>query len=269
MNLPVSVLMNCYNGERYIGEAIGSVLAQTFGDYELVVWDNQSSDRSVAIAEEFGDPRVRVIHAPDHTDLAQARRNALGHLKGDWIAVLDVDDRWYPDKLAKQMALAEATPDAGFVYCGTEVVGENVADDHVFRRFQRGLPSGDIYRQLLRGNFISTAALLLNAERLRRIGGFSGRFPIMEDYYVTLNLARRHPVAAVDEVLCEYRVHGDNASLNAAAETFEDLHIVSAFFPEPNALGAALRIIGRHLRNCIRTGTRPRLGRISTALRSP
>ena len=68
--------------------------------------------------------------------------------------------------------------------------------------------------------------MLIRRNSLEAIGGFSGKYPIMEDYYVTLNIARWYPVAAVDEVLCDYRIHGSNASMNGPIDTFEDLNIV-------------------------------------------
>lgn len=268
-NVPeVSVLMNCYNGERFISEAIRSVLAQSWQNLELVVWDNRSTDQSRHIVSAFPDPRVVMIEAPEHTTLAQARKLALPHLRGKWIAILDVDDLWRPDKLAKQMALAQQKPDSGFIYCRTGVLQESPdpGPTSVFSREMIRLPEGNIYPQLLRGNYIAIASLLINRHCLTSIGGFSGRYPVMEDYYVTLNLARRFSVAAVQEELCDYRIHGDNASLAGPLDTFEDLNIVRNLFPDPRALVAALRIMARHLKKCLLHRTPPQFREMTRAL---
>jgi glycosyltransferase involved in cell wall biosynthesis len=264
----VSVLMNCYNGARFLEQGIRSVLAQTFTDFELVIWDNRSGDDSAAIVRRFSDPRIHYHLAPRHTTLALARRQAFGLLNGEWIGILDVDDLWRPDKLQRQVALAESHPEAGFIYCATAIVAEQGAAYHdlPFGRITRKLPEGDIYARLLRGNFISVASLLIHRQRLAELGGFSGRYPIMEDYWTTLNLARRHPAYAVQEVLCDYRVHGSNASRIGPLDTFEDLRIIRELFPEPRAVLASQRIILRHLKKCIRHRRLPQFADLGRAL---
>jgi glycosyltransferase involved in cell wall biosynthesis len=264
----VSILMNCYNGERFIRESINSVLNQSYRDYELIVWDNVSTDRSWNILTEYDDPRIIPIRAPKHTSLSEARKLAFPNLRGAWIAILDVDDLWRKDKLKKQMQIALKNPQLGFIYCKTNVLStdESVKSDHVFGRIQDDLPEGNIYHHLLRGNFISIASLLLNTESLNSLGGFSGKYPIMEDYYVTLNLARNHAIAAVQETLCDYRLHGDNASLKAPLDTFEDLKIVRDLFPDPSAMLAALRIMARHFKKCLVHRQIPQIRRMTRAL---
>ncbi|MGI9316638.1 MAG: glycosyltransferase family 2 protein [bacterium] len=264
----VSVLMNCYNGEEFIRDSIDSVLAQTYQDFELVIWDNLSTDRSWEIVLGYGDPRIIRLRAPKHTTLAEARKQAFSHLRGRWVAILDVDDLWRRGKLEKQMSLVEDNPDLGFIYCKTNVLSasQQTREDHIFSKWNDRLPEGDIYRRLLRGNFIAIASLLLNKCSLQSIGGFSGKYPIMEDYYVTLNLARDYEVAAVQETLCDYRVHGANASLHGPLDTFEDLQIVRNLFPDPHAVLAASRIIMRHIKKCVIHRRLPQFRLMSRAL---
>lgn len=262
--------MNCYNGERYLAEAIRSVLDQTFGDFELVFWDNQSSDESATIVHEFRDSRIRYLRSKIHTSLAEARRLALPWLNGKWIGILDVDDLWRANKLEKQLAALQSMPDAGFAYCGTNILNQQGSDEHVdvFNRDPANLPDGNIYPDLLRGNFIAVASLLINREKLTAIGGFCGRYPIMEDYYVSLNLARRYPVAVVREKLCDYRVHGLNASLSGPVDHFEDLDIVRQHFPDPAAVRAAGRIVLRHFKKSLLRRKSPQLGALLRTITS-
>ena len=101
----VSVIINCYNGEEFLSLAIDSVLAQTYENWELIFWDNQSTDSSKAIFESYNDRRLKYFFAPEHTDLGGARANAFKYLCGDFIAILDADDMWLPTKLEKQIKL--------------------------------------------------------------------------------------------------------------------------------------------------------------------
>ena len=264
----VSVLMNCYNGEEFIRESIDSVLSQTFEDFELVIWDNLSNDNSWQIINDYKDNRIIPIRAREHTSLAEARRLAFEHLRGKWIGILDVDDLWRKNKLEKQLDAAANYPQPGFVYCSTNVISDcnRLKKQHIFSKTAGSLPEGNIYRRLLRGNYIAIASLLINRDCLASIGGFSGKYPIMEDYYVTLNLARRYPVAAVQDLLCDYRLHGNNASLHAPMDTFEDLQIVRRLFPDPPAIRAALWILLRHLKKCLVQRKLPQLKRLTQVL---
>ncbi len=113
----VSVIMNCYNSSRYLREALDSVLAQTFADWELIFWDNRSTDDSAKIFKSYTDKRLRYFMAPTHTVLGRARNMAVGEARGEWLAFLDCDDLWVPQKLEKQIAVVrEDTDEIGLVY---------------------------------------------------------------------------------------------------------------------------------------------------------
>lgn len=265
MGARVSVLMNCYNGAAYLSEAIESVLAQTYGDWEIIFWDNRSSDESADIFQSYPDGRLLYFLAPEHTNLGRARMLAAAHLTGDWIGFLDCDDVWLPEKLAKQIAAGDADPDVGMVYCRTGIISEGsgiAPRDHVFYKYPDGLPSGRIYNTLIKGNFIALPSMLVRRSALDRIGGFAGEFSIMEDYYVALGISREHKVAAVDEELCRYRVHDANASLRTPLDTFEDLRIVKRFYPDPRAYLATLRIVARHFKKCIHKKRSPHISQL-------
>src|SRR5262245_28470040 len=98
-----SVALNVYNGENYIRQAIDSVLAQTFADWELVVWNDRSTDRTAEICLSYGDPRIRHILADAHAGLD--RNLTARQARGRWLAFIDHDDVWLPDKLQSQYDL--------------------------------------------------------------------------------------------------------------------------------------------------------------------
>src|SRR4051812_49001662 len=96
---PVSVIINVRNGVLFLRDAINSVLAQTFTDWELIIWDDCSTDDSAAIAKSYQDQRIHYSLSPQDTPLGQARNNAIAQTRGEWLAFLDQDDIWLPHKL--------------------------------------------------------------------------------------------------------------------------------------------------------------------------
>ena len=99
----VSVIMNCFNGEKYLQDSINSVLNQTYRNLELIFWDNQSNDRSAEYVKSYDDPRIKYFYAPKHTLLYEARNHAIEKSIGEYIAILDVDDWWEVNKLELQL----------------------------------------------------------------------------------------------------------------------------------------------------------------------
>jgi len=112
----ISVIMNCYNGEKYLKDAIDSVISQTYKNWEIIFWDNQSNDESSKIFKNYKDDRLKYYYAESHTEILYKARNfALKKAIGDYIAFLDTDDWWLPEKLEKQIPLFK-DPDVGLVY---------------------------------------------------------------------------------------------------------------------------------------------------------
>ncbi len=92
----VSIILNCYNGEKYLAQALASIQNQNYNNWELIFWDNQSTDSSASIVKSFEDDRIKYFLAPNHTSIGKARAEAYQFMKGDYVAVLDVDDLWLP-----------------------------------------------------------------------------------------------------------------------------------------------------------------------------
>ena len=100
----ISIIMNCYNGEEFLKHAIKSVLSQTYKNWELIFWDNQSTDNSFKILKKYKDKRIKYFYAKKYTTLYEARNLAIKKSKGEFIAFLDVDDLWLKNKLEFQIA---------------------------------------------------------------------------------------------------------------------------------------------------------------------
>jgi glycosyltransferase involved in cell wall biosynthesis len=103
----VSVIMNCYNGAKYLDESIQSVISQTYDNWELIFWDNRSEDKSSEIFKKYQDKRFKYFYANKHATLYKARNLAIEKSKGDFIAFLDTDDTWSKDKLNKNIEFDE------------------------------------------------------------------------------------------------------------------------------------------------------------------
>ena len=125
MSVPrLSVILPVYNGSAFLAEAMESVLNQTFRDFELLVIDDASTDGSAAVAEQFGDPRVRVIRQEANRRLPATLNHGLDLARGEWVARMDADDICHPQRFARQVAFLEAHPDHGVVGSWSEDIDE-------------------------------------------------------------------------------------------------------------------------------------------------
>lgn len=277
--------MNCYNGEQYLEEAIRSVLNQTYKNWELIFWDNQSTDRSAEIATGFHDPRIRYLLAPEHTPLGLARRLALAQATGEWIGFLDVDDLWMPRKIQLQLEAARSHTGktAGLVYGRAVLFGSAIPEgerDYHWDHFAAGtpLPSGDVLHGLLtRGNFIPMSSVLISRAAYDATGGFSPEFVHAPDYALWCDInAVGFDVCAVQEIVTHIRMHESNATRTMWREAVTEDFKVLKRFPDVPGIGRRVwhlrkELVRRYLqhyaaplwrlyvwlRRLLRPGTRP------------
>src|SRR5262245_59393193 len=152
----VSIVVATYNQARFVGEAIASVCAQTYADWELLVVDDGSTDDTRAVVERFvEDSRIRYLPGM-HAERAAARNRGISATGGALIAFLDADDAWRPDKLARQVAALVDAPEAGACYAVSRFV--DASGRPLAERKPARPPSGRLFPQLVRGNFIILAS---------------------------------------------------------------------------------------------------------------
>ena len=145
----VTVIVNLYNGRATVAETIESVLAQTMRDWELLVWDDASSDGGGVVVTSCADPRIRYFRSDAQVPLGRARQAAIDLARGEWVAFLDHDDVWLPQKLERQLDLAEARPEVALVYGRTVRFYPNGRErDYDQAHEYTALPEGDIFRSL-------------------------------------------------------------------------------------------------------------------------
>jgi len=217
----VSVIMNIRNGAAFLREAMDSVMAQTFADWELIVWDDCSTDNSAAIVAEYKDPRVRYFLSPEETPLGKARDNAMRQARGEWLTFLDCDDLWTATKLEKQMALADER--VGIIYGRTVLFWPNgrKRDYDQAHEFSQ-LPEGDIFSELFRSACFISGSAVLRRSAVEEIGGIPEYIEMTPDYYLYVAIARRYPARAVQEVVYWYRMHGSNMGLRNRREVHQE-----------------------------------------------
>jgi GT2 family glycosyltransferase len=228
----VSIIVNVHNGSTTLRQALDSVLTQTFKDWELLIWNDSSTDDSVRIIEEYPPDRIRYFTSPEKGSLGRARNLAIREARGEWIAFLDQDDIWLPDKLSRQMALGDDGPDVGLVYGRTVMFTPGGSErDFDHRHEFQPLPEGDIFERLFIDScFIAMSSAVLRRSAIEEIGEIPEFVRVIPDYYLFLGVARNHKARAVQDVVCRYRVHPGSMSLvTGAAIQQEALLLVDAW----------------------------------------
>jgi glycosyltransferase involved in cell wall biosynthesis len=204
----VTVIIPSYNRVHYLGDAIGSVLAQTFDDFEIIVVDDGSTDASADLLRAIDDPRLRYLYQP-HRGISAALNNGIRHARGVYVTRLDSDDLWLPGLLQTLVPLLEAQPQVGVAYASGQAIdsqGNRLA--HV-----QGIPErfpGDALRSLLYEDCTCNIALVARRECFDRAGSYDETLLANEDWDMWLRVARHYRFIFVDEVLALIRWHAEN-----------------------------------------------------------
>ncbi len=225
-----SVMMNVYNGAPYLRATLDSLLAQTFTDWELVVWDDCSRDDSVDICRSYADPRIRIFTSAQNMGLGSARSAAFAKTRGLWVALLDQDDIWTPDKLERQWALilADNTGDLALVYGRARCFDDSGPKGPFDLWYGSGpLPEGDILDALLaRPSFIPNSTLAVRRDYCAALTPFPPQIRYCTDYYWSALILRGRKAACVQSLCCHYRLHPGSMSHVFRREIHEEILFV-------------------------------------------
>jgi glycosyltransferase involved in cell wall biosynthesis len=204
----VSVIIPAFNAEKYLGETLGSALAQTYEDYEVIVADDGSTDGTASIAGCFG-PRVTVL-SKGNGGPASARNLAITNSSGRYLAFLDADDLWVEDKLEQQVAFLDQHPDRGLVYgkalMFTQRNGEKSVESSI------GYTEDPSFRLLLYGDFIPNSTVMIRRACVEKVGLLNESRGLIgvEDYEYWMRIAKHFPLAGIDRPLAWYRIREGN-----------------------------------------------------------
>jgi len=213
--------MNCFNGEKYLREAIKSVLNQSYTNWELIFWDNLSTDKSGEIFKSFNDVRLKYYRASTHANILYTAKNfALKKANGDFIAFLDVDDWWLPKKLETQIPLFKDN-EVGIVYGNFYRFFEKKNKKKIFRK---KLPSGNILDYLLNDYVIGSPTYVIRKKILEEKNcTFDNRYHIIGDFDLNIRIASKWKIGCVQNPTAFARIHGKNESLLNKEKEIEEL----------------------------------------------
>lgn len=222
----VSVVIATYNMGRYLPEAVASASDQTYGSLEVIIVDDGSTDDTADIVARWQpDARIRYIR---QENLGQqiAKNRGVAEAKGDYIAFLDADDRWKPDKLQRQIPLFGDDPAVGVVYSDAIIIDQ---DGRETGRRDIGHPQGRVTEALLYDNFVSFSSAVVSRQALDRCGVFDESLPMSIDYDLWLRISTEFDFRYVDDALLEYRVWPGQMSHKMVKRTDCILRILDKF----------------------------------------
>lgn len=206
----VSVIIPTYNRAALIGEAIASVLNQSFADFELIIVDDGSTDDSASVILSFDDPRL-IFLRQENRGRSAARNAAIARARGKYVAFLDSDDTFLADKLERQVAYMELHPEVGMVYTSALCIDEtgNPLDGHAYVAEREGRIYQDV--AFFRPVTITLPTVMVRREVLTAAGHFDEAMERFEDTDLWRRIAKRNVVGVMREATCRLRTHADNA----------------------------------------------------------
>ena len=221
----VSIITPTHNRAAYIGEAITSVLSQTYSNFEMLIVDNGSTDNTKEIVHSFRDERIRYFHQCNSGSPVSPRNRGLSLAKGEIISFLDSDDVWLPEKLTLQVAELRKNGSLGMVYSDCFLIDESGKMGDRYSDFHRP-HKGDILTRLLRSNFIPSATVSIRQSVLDESGYLNETFQIVHDLDLYLRVANCYQVGYIEEPLAKLRVHGVSLTRNRVRTRVETLELI-------------------------------------------
>jgi len=240
MNSSVSVVIAAYNRAGYLGETIESALAQTHKPMEVIVVDDGSTDDTRAVVARY-EPGVRYLWQPN-AERGAARNRGWRLAQGEFVAFLDSDDLWRPDKLQRDLDLFRRRPEVGVVYADVELID---AQGRSLGVRPRPHHEGWVTSDLLRENFVILSAHLMRSAAIREVGGFREERALSgsEDWELWVRLSTRRQFAHVTVPTTRYRAHANNSMSNAAGMERSMRHACALLEAAPYLSPAQRRLI--------------------------
>jgi len=203
----ISILMPVYNGARYLREAVESLRAQTFGDFEIIAVDDGSTDNSGAILQKLAqtDPRIRIISRPN-TGIVGALNDGLAVARGEFVARMDGDDIAHPERLAVQLSHLRAHPELVAIGCGVRMVDPA---GRALKNFTVCTDAPTLRRELIEAKTIGIIhpTLFVRRSVLERVGGYRSQYNFVEDIDLFLRLLDEGDLGNAPDILLDYRQH--------------------------------------------------------------
>lgn len=244
-NFPrVSVVMPAYNSSKTIGIAIESLLGQTFINWELLIINDGSTDSTLDVIAKFNDIRIRVV-TQNNQGVAEARNVGLRLSRGEYIAFLDSDDLWLPEKLQAQLSIfTKSSHKLGLVY--TKHRGFLKSPENSFSMdVDASIGYENDYYRLLIMDYIPTLTVMIRASVVREIGYFRGDLQGTEDWDYWIRVSRVYNLLRIDRELALYRIQSNSLSRNKDRHAIEELKVLDAHLASEMSIPISVRHMAR------------------------
>ncbi len=248
----ISVCVPCCNSSRYIAQAIESILAQTYSDYEIVVSDDGSTDSTLDVVRRFDDPRIRIRTNERRAGQAGNWNRCVAEAAGRYVVLLHDDDYLERDFLRRAATVLDASPEVGLVHCGVRLVDEQRAELGIRRLTESDSidPPGVFFRRLLaEGCLVNPAGVMVRNSVYRTVGEFTSAVAWGIDWHMWMRIALRYAVAHLGTVLANYRIHakmGTTAILRSGRTALDSrwvaLDLLSQLPPDTDHVGELRRL---------------------------
>ncbi len=214
----VSIIMNCFNGEKFLSQSLDSIIQQTYKNWELIFWDVSTSDKSKKILEEYKEKRFKYFNIGVKKNLYNSRNEAIEVSNGELIAFLDCDDWWHKEKLEKQIKLFE-DESVAMVYSG---YFEYHQHKNKFKKISSSkIFSGYIQSKIIHDYHIGILTTLIRKKVFNEIRGYNNFFHICGDFEFNIRMSENNKIIGLKEFLAYYRIHKENISRDIDKEIIE------------------------------------------------
>ena len=217
----VSVIMNCHNGQKFLKDAVLSILNQTYKEIELIFYNNFSSDQSENIVKSFNDIRIKYFNSDKFLSLYEARNAAIKESSGEYITFLDTDDLWEKDKIEKQLEFFKKNKNIQILYTNYYLFKHSKNDSKKF--FKTKKPSGMITQQLLNSYSVGIITTMVKKSIFNKYS-FNSNYSIIGDFDFYINCSLENHIQYLDLPLAYYRWHGENLSNKRVDVYFNELN---------------------------------------------
>jgi glycosyltransferase involved in cell wall biosynthesis len=208
MNCYISIIMNCYNGEKYLTESLKSVIRQKYKNWELIFWDNRSTDNSSRIFKSFKDRRFKYFLSKKHTTLYKARNLAYKKAKGEFVAFIDCDDLWYPNFLSERKDFFQ---DKNYKFSYSNFHYHFQKTNRKVLKTSMDLKSGLIYNFLAKNYLVAISSLIIKNDLLKKKKKFfNEKYNIIGDFDAVMKISKNFKAYAFQKSLLLIRIHGEN-----------------------------------------------------------
>lgn len=234
----ISIIIPVFNGATTLPGTLKSVFCQTFTEFEILLINDGSTDHTVEVVDTFSDPRLRIL-SYENSGVAVSRNRGVKLAQGKYLAFLDADDLWSPDKLTDQLQALKNHPEAALAYSWTDYID---TDGKLVNPGDHPTEQGVVYSQLLLKNFIENGSNpLIRASSLQQVGLFDPDLPPAEDWDLWLRIAARYAFVVVPKVQVFYRIYPGGSSANVDKMERQCLRVVQRACETASPEVAALR----------------------------